>query len=81
MGNLLLIMHYSEINQLFNLGFVMSAAIYEKISAADTPTAQALKPPLNMPIKPSLSTASFTPFHSTLPKPKKRYVGTGACPL
>ena len=80
MGNLLLIMHYSEINQLFNLGFVMSAAIYERISAADTPTAQALKPPLNKPIKPSLSTASFT-LPQYIAKAQKRYVGTGACPL
>lgn len=40
-------------DQLFNFGFVSSAAIYENISADDTPTAQALKPPLKSPINPS----------------------------
>lgn len=40
-------------DQLFNFGFVSSAAIYENISADDTPAAQALKPPLKSPINPS----------------------------
>ena len=40
-------------DQLFNFGFVSGAAIYENISADDTPAAQALKPPLKSPINPS----------------------------
>ena len=41
----------------------------EKISAAETPAAQAVKPPVKRPMNPSVSMASFSPFHSVLPKP------------
>jgi hypothetical protein len=40
-------------------------------SAADVPAAPALKPPVKSPIKPSVSTASFTPFMRTFPKPRR----------
>ena len=43
--------------------------MYPKINAPLIPAALALNPPRKIPINPSLSTASFTPFHKVFPKP------------
>ena len=48
----------------------MKDAIYPKIRAADIPAALALNPPMNTPMNPYLSTASFTPCHRTFPNPR-----------
>ena len=49
----------------------INEAIYPKIRAAEIPTALAVNPPIKIPIKPFLSTASFTPCQSTFPKPRR----------
>ena len=50
--------------------FRSSLARYEKINAAETPTAQAVKPPVNRPRKPFSSIAFFMPFHRIFPNPR-----------
>ena len=45
--------------------------IYPNIKAEEVPNAPAFKPPKKIPKKPSSSIASFTPFISALPKPKR----------
>ena len=47
----------------------ISAAISEKNTAAATPAAHAVKPPINAPISPFSSTASRTPLLKRYPKP------------
>ena len=51
------------------LGSKINDAIYPKIRAAEIPTALALNPPMNTPINPCSSTASFTPWRTWAPPP------------
>ena len=53
----------------FILGSNISDAINPNISAADTPTAHEVNPPVNNPKNPCSSIAFFMPFHKTLPNP------------
>lgn len=53
----------------FIFGSKIKDARYPKISAAEIPTALALNPPMNIPMNPFSSTASFTPCQSVFPKP------------
>ena len=48
---------------------VNNNAINPNISAADTPTAHEVNPPVNSPRNPCSSIAFFIPFHKTLPNP------------
>ena len=56
----------------YDLSFALKiiAAIRPANMAAVIPPDAAFKPPVNIPMKPSLSTASRTPFASKLPKPE-----------
>ena len=55
----------------FIFGWKMRLARYPNTSAAEIPTALAVKPPLKIPRNPSESTAFYTPFQSTFPKPSR----------
>lgn len=59
----------------FSFGFPSIANISPNVTAAAMPAEVAVIPPVNMPINPSLSTASITPFASEYPKPE---IGTVA---
>ena len=50
-------------------------------TAAVTPPAAAVSPPVKMPIQPSEATASRTPLASVWPKPVRGDRGPGAAPL
>ena len=53
----------------FILGSNISDAINPNISAAETPTAHEVNPPVKSPRNPCSSIAFFIPFHKTLPNP------------
>ena len=65
-------------DELENLKVVKRKEVAGKIKEArdaETPAAQAVKPPVKSPMTPSVSMASFRPFHSVFPKPSN---GTAA---